>query len=144
MSETSLILHIEDDSALATAVKIGLKDAGFKVVRAMNGEEGLRQVRIVRPNLIILDLGMPGMSGGMVLRQLSSMEGANKIPVLVFTAYAGMMAPDLKQRVAGFLLKPVHIETLVNEIRRILATGVSGDGAAAKPSAAEQEAGASQ
>lgn len=136
MAETNIILHIEDDAGLATAVGIGLKDAGFKVVRALNAEEGLRKVRMVRPNLIILDLGMPGMSGVMALRQLAA--SGNSVPVLVFTAYAGMLTGELQKQVAGFLLKPVGMDTLVKEVRRIMYgnTATEGDSAVPPPARA--------
>ncbi len=139
MADTNVILHIEDDAGLAAAVGMGLKEAGFKVVRAMNAEEGLRKARLVRPNMILLDLGMPGMSGVMVLRQLKASPDLSKLPVLVFTAHAGMLAADLRQYAAGVLLKPVGIDTLVAEVRRVM-YGNAAPSDEAEPSAGANEA----
>lgn len=114
------ILHVEDDAQVATTVANLLRMEGYKVVTTYSALEGLRAVKNVKPDLIILDIGMPGMSGLTFLRQISSPEGKTKIPVLIFTAYPGMVDDITRNRVDGFLEKPTDLDTLKNEVARIL------------------------
>jgi CheY-like chemotaxis protein len=79
------ILIVEDDEFLRKASEVGLKKRGFAVLTARNGEEALRQVRIGAPNLILLDLFMPKLSGMQVLEALKQDKETCDIPVVVLT-----------------------------------------------------------
>ncbi len=79
------ILLIEDDKFLRRACEAGLKKRGFTVLTAADGEEGLRQARSERPDLILLDMLMPRLSGTEALEQLKKDELTRHIPVVVLS-----------------------------------------------------------
>jgi CheY-like chemotaxis protein len=79
------ILLIEDDKLLRRACEAGLKKRGFTVQTAVDGEEGLRQARAELPDLILLDMLMPKLSGVQVLEQLKNGEQTRDIPVVVLS-----------------------------------------------------------
>lgn len=118
--QRNVILHIEDNAMLAGVVATGLKAFGYKMSHAPSAEEGLRKIKILRPDLIILDLNMPGMGGTLVLRQLAKPGGGTTIPVLVFTAFSGMLTEEIKKYAAGLILKPAGIDKVLQEVERIL------------------------
>ena len=88
------LLVIEDDRALLTALGDGLAASGFAVDRAPSAERALDQLRVNPYDLVVLDVGLPGMDGLTLLRALRGRESA--VPVLILTA-RGQVA----DRVAG-------------------------------------------
>jgi PAS domain S-box-containing protein len=80
-----MVLVIDDDRLVRDLLRRFLEKEGFRVALAANGEEGLRQVRELRPSLISLDVVMPGMDGWAVLRALKNDPNAAAIPVLMIT-----------------------------------------------------------
>ena len=79
------ILLVEDDRLLRRACEASLRQRGFTVATAGDGEEALRQVRAERPDLILLDLLMPRMTGIEVLRTLRAEAATREIPVLILS-----------------------------------------------------------
>ena len=79
------ILFIEDDPILGPLYEAQLKTAGFEVIRATDGEAGLGALQVTRPDLIVLDIMLPKISGVELLEIIRSSPGVDKIPVLVFT-----------------------------------------------------------
>ena len=86
MTVTGRVLLVEDDKFLRRACEASLRQRGFEVITAMDGEEGLRLARQApQPGVILLDLLMPKMSGIEVLRALRADEATSKIPVLILS-----------------------------------------------------------
>ncbi len=118
-SRSASILLIEDDRDLRDALASALGRVGWEVIPAASGEEAL-EVYGARPvDLILLDLGLPGIPGIEVLRAVRS---RSDVPVMVMTAAGG-----LEDRVAGFdfgaddyLVKPVEVAELERRIRAVL------------------------
>ena len=79
------ILLVEDDRYLRLACAAGLRQAGFTVLTADDGEQGLAVARAERPDLILLDMLMPKLTGLEVLRTLKAEEPTRAIPVLVLS-----------------------------------------------------------
>ncbi len=79
------ILFVEDDPILGPLYEAQLKAAGFEVTRATDGEAGLGALQVIRPDLIVLDIMLPKISGVELLQIIRSSAGVNEIPVLVFT-----------------------------------------------------------
>jgi two-component system, OmpR family, alkaline phosphatase synthesis response regulator PhoP len=79
------ILLVEDDRFLRRACETSLRQRGFTVIAAADGEEGLRLARAEHPDLILLDLLMPKLSGVEVLRALKADVGTKAIPVLILS-----------------------------------------------------------
>jgi two-component system phosphate regulon response regulator PhoB len=79
------ILLVEDDRFLRRACEVSLRQRGFVVTTAADGEEALRQVRAEPPDLILLDLLMPKMTGTEVLKALRAEEATKEIRVLILS-----------------------------------------------------------
>jgi len=79
------ILLVEDDRFLRRACEASLRQRGFTVIAAVDGEEGLRMARTESPDLILLDLLMPRMPGVEVLRALKADPATKAIPVLILS-----------------------------------------------------------
>lgn len=80
-----VIALIEDDKILSGTLFTGLKDAGFEVERAYDGEEGLALVIAKKPDLVLLDIVMPKMDGITVAKQLKSNPETKNIPIIILT-----------------------------------------------------------
>jgi DNA-binding response OmpR family regulator len=85
-AEGKLVLVADDDQDFLNLVTLRLEQAGHRVERASNGSEALRKAREADPDLCILDVMMPGLTGFEVLRELRSDEQTEEIPVMLLTA----------------------------------------------------------
>ncbi len=79
------ILIVEDDKFLRELIARKLLDEGFKIVQAVDGEEGLKKAKEEKPDLILLDLILPGIDGFEVLRQIKRDPEIAKIPVIILS-----------------------------------------------------------
>jgi len=113
------VLLVEDDPRVADVVGRGLRQLGFLVDVAHDGRSGLDRVMEAEPEIVILDLMLPGMDGGQVLRELRRKGLA--VPVLVLSARDGV--GDRVQVLNGgaddFLVKPFNFDELVARIRAL-------------------------
>lgn len=113
------ILVIDDDSELLTLLKLGLERDGFKVLTAENGKDGLRQAYDTRPDVIILDIMMPGMDGWVTCQRLRTMCNT---PIIMLTAKTGQ--PDVLRGLSlgadDYLTKPCCFDELKARIRTVL------------------------
>ena len=118
------ILIIEDDASIREMLARRLRLRGFTVAEAANGELGLVMVRESAPDVLILDHGLPGISGWDVARTLRA-EGFASLPIVALTAHAG--EPSRRDALAAgctsFLTKPVDMKALEAELRRHLGNG---------------------
>jgi len=79
------IVLVEDDAYIARAYKAGLEYAGFEVMVASDGAEGLKKIRSEKPDMILLDLVMPVKNGFEVLEELRMEDGLRNIPVIILS-----------------------------------------------------------
>jgi len=79
------ILLIENDQFLYKILAVKLKRAGFDIFLAADGEEGIKKVKEVKPNLVLLDLILPKINGFAVLSEIKKIPGLKKIPVVILT-----------------------------------------------------------
>ena len=84
------ILFIEDESALQKTLGEVLRENGYEVISALDGESGLKLAKTKKPDLILLDLILPKLSGFEVLKQLKKDEETKDIPVIVLTNLEGV------------------------------------------------------
>jgi CheY-like chemotaxis protein len=116
------ILVVEDDpdiSRLLCLVFLGAsQDFDCQVIPAMDGLEGLRMARELRPDLITLDLALPDMSGREVLQQLRQEEALAEIPVIVLSVWPYDPAPE--EPVAAVIVKTLGVAQLEKAARRVL------------------------
>ena len=120
VSRRSCVLIVEDDQDLREAFQIALSFEGFETREARSGFEALRLLDTSPPDLVLLDLGLPGIDGFAVLEELSANAFTRHIPVVVVTA----SAKDLSHvNAACILRKPVSPAEVVATVHRCLAMG---------------------
>lgn len=122
------ILIVDDDPDLVDAVTTILKSKGYEVVAAYDGEEGLAKTKAEKPDLIVLDVMMPGKDGYVVCKELKADPSLSAIPVLLLTAVASHIATTRYTQQMGmeteaddYLDKPVEPKVLVERIETLLA-----------------------
>ena len=120
MSKDARILIVEDEAPMRTALADSLADAGYRVMTAMDGDEGLERALSESPDLLLLDVMMPGRSGFSVCKELR--EAGNGAPVIMLTAKG-----QVEDRVTGldvgaddYLVKPFSIRELLARVRALL------------------------
>lgn len=111
------ILLIDDDRAIHDLLLRTLEPAGFEVLSARGGQLGLERARADSPDVIVLDVVMPGMDGWSVLTSLKKDEATSDIPVVMLTFLESRSA-GLALGAADYLIKPVETSRLVKIIRR--------------------------
>ena len=114
------ILLIDDDTSLLVTLSDFLRFEGYDVITADSGEQGLKRLERMTPDLIILDMSMPGMGGVGFLKRISRPDGSLEHPVLVLTARANMAEFFSNVSVDGFVAKPCNPEDLLMEVGRII------------------------
>jgi two-component system cell cycle response regulator DivK len=117
-----LILVVDDYQDAREMYAEYLQFSGFRVAEARNGNEAIEQAFALRPDLILMDLSLPGMDGWEATRQLKSDERTRHIPVVALTghALAGASEGAKKAGCDSFVTKPCLPDDLVVEVRRML------------------------
>lgn len=114
-----MVLIVEDERPIAALLVRLVEECGAEAVAAHNGVEALRRMREVRPDLVLLDLIMPVMSGEDVLREMDQDPRLADVPVIVITTKE--MMEDLPQREVAFLQKPFSPAQVKQIVRETLA-----------------------
>lgn len=124
-SETApLILVVDDYQDAREMYAEYLQFSGFRVAEARNGNEALEQAFALKPDLILMDLSLPGMDGWEATRVLKADDRTKNIPVVALTghALAGASEGAKKAGCDSFVTKPCLPDDLVVEVRRMLGT----------------------
>jgi len=117
------ILFIEDESALQKTFKDILEKEGYEVIKALDGEVGLKLAEEKKPDLILLDLILPKIDGFEVLKGLKENEETKDIPVIIFTNLegAGDIQKALELGATTYLVKANYsLEEIVTKIKQAL------------------------
>jgi two-component system, OmpR family, alkaline phosphatase synthesis response regulator PhoP len=135
------VLVIDDERSIRMLCRVNLAASGMDVLEAANGDEGLELARTERPDLVLLDVMMPGRDGWTVARALADDPQTREIPIIFLTARADAADRRLGQRLGGvgYVVKPfdpVHIGELVEDVlgrvergeREQLTSGISAEG----------------
>lgn len=91
------VLVVDDDEYTVKFLSVALRENGYEPVSAFDGDEGLRQVELTNPDLILLDVMMPKRSGFVLFKQLRRNEKYKNIPVIMLTAVADVLEEDESQ-----------------------------------------------
>ena len=117
------ILIIDDDPTFQKTAGDAVKQTGYKVFTAYDGEEGLVLTEKERPDLIILDLAMPKMGGIDFLKMLHKDKDLNNIPVLISSNFSGTdkVNEGMKYGVRGYIVKSNEsLKTIINAVESII------------------------
>ena len=117
------ILVVDDERAIRELVTLVLARAGYEVVRAADGRESIELAAKEHPDLIILDMRMPGLHGVDTCRELRSRQQTVGIPILVLTGYMENEKEAMDAGVDGFLAKPFRPEELIARVKALLRIG---------------------
>ena len=116
------ILIVEDSETIREMVAYRLTESGYDVETASDGKEGLRKIKEVKPDLVVLDIRMPGMDGFEVCEKAKADPAIKHIPILFLTT-ATQKADYEKGRECGadgYVTKPYEGTGLVDEVKRVL------------------------
>ncbi len=118
------ILVVEDDPSALRLVVYTLEQEGYQVITASDGLEGVRKARDEHPDLIILDIMLPGLDGYEVCQQLRKEPETAKFPILMLSAKAREIDKDtgLKIGADDYLAKPADPSTIVAKVKALLAS----------------------
>jgi CheY-like chemotaxis protein len=114
---------VVDDTDLNRDLVVQLLEDEYDMVIAENGEEALLKTESERPDLILMDLGMPVMDGWEATKRLKANESLKHIPVIAVTSHA-MVGDEIEARKAGcddYLPKPIDEDLLIRKIKKFLA-----------------------
>ena len=116
----ALVLIVEDDPDTRALEKEILEFAGFRVLTANNGEDGIRFATEGRPSVILLDLALPTKSGFDVLNILKSCSATANVPVVLISAYVTLVEDCVARGASTCVQKPFDIDHLVAQVNRVL------------------------
>ena len=123
MTERPLVLVADDDADILTLVRLRLERGGFEVVEARDGEEALRLAQERLPQLVVLDISMPGLDGLEVVRRLRADEATAGIRLVLLTARAqeADVARGFDAGADAYVRKPFSPAELLDRVRELVA-----------------------
>jgi len=117
------ILCIDDESEIIELTRLLLTFKGFEVSGVLGGTHAIQTIRQQKPNLVLLDVMMPGISGWDIYRQMKADPDLTDIPVIMVTAQAQSIDKALglyAAKVADYITKPFGPDELISSIERVL------------------------
>lgn len=119
------ILIIEDEKLIIVSTQMVLEAVGYRVESAMNGEDGIRAAKEVKPDLILLDIMMPGIDGWETLTRIKREAELVDTPVIIFTAreHARGHQKSNDMGAAGYFRKPFEPDELIELVEKHVGQG---------------------
>jgi len=123
------IVYVDDDLELTRLVANTLKDEGYEVIVANDGEEGLETILVEEPDLVILDVMMPGLTGWEVAKYLRSKREFDRTPIMMLTGIGERMNQMTAPLYGAndHLDKPFEMEDLLEMVEELLAEAAEED-----------------
>jgi DNA-binding response OmpR family regulator len=124
------VLVIDDDQHLLRTIADFLRFEGFEVLTAADGKQALALLTIERPDIILLDVMMPGMDGGEVAQSIRTMPALKSTPIIFTTAVVSKSEARTHDGQIGgesFLAKPFNLDELTSRIRETLSRTNAGE-----------------
>jgi CheY-like chemotaxis protein len=118
------ITIIEDDAAIRRFVAINLEMHGYHIEEAEDGPKGLRLIKSIRPDLLILDYRLTGLNGEEILKAMLADPALKTISVVLLTASMTINIAEFPN-ICVHLVKPVDAKTLINTVQQFLPTNVA-------------------
>jgi CheY-like chemotaxis protein len=121
MDQKKTILIMDDDLALQTVLEIALRESGYDVVLANDGQEGIEKLKTLNPDLVISDIMMPHMDGVETFQHIKEQLQDNGIPIFIMTALNRKpWFADLEAEGAVIIQKPFEIDQLLRLVHDML------------------------
>jgi two-component system chemotaxis response regulator CheY len=122
MTEGKTILTVDDSGSLRQMVSFVLKDAGYDVVEAIDGQDGLEKAKTRHIDLVLTDQNMPGMDGLGLIRELRTMKKYQSVPILMLTTETGddIKAQGRAAGATGWIVKPFDPARLTEVVRKLI------------------------
>jgi DNA-binding response OmpR family regulator len=114
------VLVVDDEQDVAKALKVRLKANGYHVVLASDSVQAVMIANKEKPDLIILDIMLPGGGGFAVAERLKQSQGTHSIPIIFLTGIPGGEARAYQLGASGYVMKPYHPDALLETIQRAL------------------------
>jgi two-component system chemotaxis response regulator CheY len=120
MSKT--ILTVDDSASIRQMVTFTLKGAGYSVVEAVDGEDGLAKAKATGASLVLTDQNMPKMDGLTLIKSLRGMPAYKSVPILMLTTESGdaMKAQGKAAGATGWLVKPFDPPKLLEVVKKVI------------------------
>jgi len=122
------ILVVDDEQDVAKALKVRLKANGYNVVLAYDSVQAFTVANQEKPDLIILDIMIPGGGGFVVAERLKQSTATHHIPIIFLTGISGGEERAYKVGASGYVMKPYHPDELLETIHRALEIGRKHEG----------------
>jgi len=117
-----VILNVEDNEANRKIVRYLFTSKGYKVIEAMDGEEGVRMAEQERPDIILMDVQLPKMDGYEATRRIKANPALREIPIIAVTSFA-LSGDNVKAMEAGcddYIAKPFKPRNLLEKVEKLL------------------------
>ncbi len=116
------VIIVDDEEDILNTLEFNLKKEGFEVIKSKSGIEGLEKIKTFKPDIVILDIMLPGMDGFSVLRNLKIDKATSSIPVIMLTARDSEIDKinGLESGADDYLSKPFSVRELIARIRVVL------------------------
>lgn len=122
MAMSKTILSVDDSASVRQMVKLTLTGAGYQVVQANDGAEGLAKARDLKVDMVMTDLNMPVMNGLSLIRELRKLPAYKGVPILFLTTEsdAQLKAEAKAAGATGWITKPFQQEQLIAVVKKVL------------------------
>lgn len=119
------VLVVDDEPNIVLSLEFLMQQAGFEVITAADGETALAQVASQPPDLILLDISLPGLSGFEVLERLRAQPALKDLPIIMLTAHGRDVEREkgLALGASDYITKPFSTRTLVEKVQALLTEG---------------------
>lgn len=119
------VLCVDDNPMSRYLVTAVVESAGFHVLSAADGEEAIEMARVQRPDLVLMDIELPGMSGLEATMRLKAMAETSGIPVIALSGHedSKRIAEATAAGCAGYVVKPLKVPLLLGTIQEVLSGG---------------------
>jgi two-component system chemotaxis response regulator CheY len=116
------ILAVDDSSSLRQMVAFSLKAAGYQVVEAVDGQDGLDKAKLQTVDLVLTDQNMPRMDGLALIKLLRALPSYQKVPILMLTTESSdeMKSKGRAAGANGWLVKPFDPQRLIEVVKKVI------------------------
>ena len=123
MPDRKQILYVEDNQDNRLLVRRVLSSEGYDVVDASDAKSALEKIKMIQPDLILMDINMPDVDGYTLTSQIRQTPGYASVPIIAVTANVmrGDREKSLEAGCDGYIQKPIDIDTLAQQIERYIA-----------------------